>query len=99
MFDIGRVRFLMTDDRSERHASKDTMLGPRQVEWLLGEFERAVRDAVPLLAWVNSVPWITADGDLRTFPFHMPLEPEALSGMDGFYAARLRRRSGGAAAE
>jgi 16S rRNA (cytosine967-C5)-methyltransferase len=28
--------------------------------------------------------WITPDGDLRTLPFH-------LDGMDGFYAARLRR--------
>ena len=63
VFDIGRVRFLMTDDRSERHASEDTMLGPRQVDWLLAELERAVRDAVPLVAWVNSVPWITSDGD------------------------------------
>jgi 16S rRNA (cytosine967-C5)-methyltransferase len=28
--------------------------------------------------------WITPDGDLRTLPFH-------LDGMDGFYAARLKR--------
>jgi 16S rRNA (cytosine967-C5)-methyltransferase len=31
--------------------------------------------------------WITADGDLRTLPCHLP----ELGGMDGFYAARLRR--------
>ncbi len=29
--------------------------------------------------------WITPDGDLRTLPCHLP------GGMDGFYAARLRR--------
>ena len=31
--------------------------------------------------------WITPDGDLRTLPCHLP----ELGGMDGFYAARLRR--------
>ena len=29
--------------------------------------------------------WITADGDLRTLPCYLP------GGMDGFYAARLKR--------
>ena len=36
--------------------------------------------------------WIGADGDLRTLPFHLPQEPAELSGIDGFYVARLRRR-------
>jgi 16S rRNA (cytosine967-C5)-methyltransferase len=35
--------------------------------------------------------WVTALGDLQTFPFHLPLEPRELSGLDGFYAARLKR--------
>jgi 16S rRNA (cytosine967-C5)-methyltransferase len=35
--------------------------------------------------------WITADGELRTLPTHLALETPELSGMDGFYAARLRR--------
>ena len=35
--------------------------------------------------------WITPNGDLRTFPFHIALEPPAVSGMDGFFAARLVR--------
>ena len=35
--------------------------------------------------------WITPSGDLRTFPFHMALEPSAVSGMDGFFAALLLR--------
>ena len=29
--------------------------------------------------------WITPEGDLRTLPFHLE------GGMDGFYAARLRK--------
>jgi 16S rRNA (cytosine967-C5)-methyltransferase len=31
--------------------------------------------------------WITADGDLRTLPYHL----SGQGGMDGFYAARLKR--------
>ena len=37
--------------------------------------------------------WLTAEGDLRTLPCHMPLEPPTLSGLDGFFAARLRREA------
>jgi 16S rRNA (cytosine967-C5)-methyltransferase len=32
---------------------------------------------------------ITADGDLRTLPCHLPHDDARLGGMDGFYAARL----------
>ena len=32
---------------------------------------------------------ITADGDLRTLPCHLPNEDPRLGGLDGFYAARL----------
>lgn len=35
--------------------------------------------------------WITPLGDLRTLPFHLSLQPATLSGLDGFYVARLRR--------
>ncbi len=61
-FDIGRVRFLMTDLRSERRPSDRTMLGPGQLAWLLAELERAAREAA-LVTWINTVPWITPDGD------------------------------------
>ena len=33
--------------------------------------------------------WLTADGDLRTLPSHLP----DAGGLDGFYAARLTRRA------
>ncbi|MGE0848929.1 MAG: RsmB/NOP family class I SAM-dependent RNA methyltransferase [Hyphomicrobiaceae bacterium] len=36
--------------------------------------------------------WVTPGGDLRTLPFHLPQEPPSLSGIDGFFAARLQRR-------
>ena len=32
---------------------------------------------------------VTADGDLRTLPCHLPHEDPRLGGLDGFYAARL----------
>jgi 16S rRNA (cytosine967-C5)-methyltransferase len=36
---------------------------------------------------------LTPDGDLRSLPFHLPDEDPRLSGLDGFYAARLERLS------
>jgi 16S rRNA (cytosine967-C5)-methyltransferase len=35
--------------------------------------------------------WLTADGDLRTIPCHLPDPDSRLAGLDGFYAARLVR--------
>ena len=35
---------------------------------------------------------LTPEGDIRTLPTHLPNADPRLSGMDGFYAARLRRR-------
>jgi 16S rRNA (cytosine967-C5)-methyltransferase len=35
--------------------------------------------------------WITAEGDLRTLPFHLPDPDPVMAGMDGFYAARLAK--------
>ena len=32
---------------------------------------------------------LTAEGDLRTLPCHLPHQDPRLSGLDGFYAARL----------
>jgi len=37
--------------------------------------------------------WITSEGDLRTLPHLFPAEPAELSGIDGFFAARLVRQS------
>ena len=35
--------------------------------------------------------WLTADGDLRTLPCHLPNPDSRMGGLDGFYAARLQR--------
>jgi 16S rRNA (cytosine967-C5)-methyltransferase len=36
--------------------------------------------------------FITPEGDVRTLPTHFPHDDPRLAGIDGFYAARLRRR-------
>jgi len=35
---------------------------------------------------------ITAEGDLRTLPFMLPSDEDRLSGIDGFFVSRMRRR-------
>jgi phosphodiesterase/alkaline phosphatase D-like protein len=63
-FTVGRVRFLLTDNRAERvpqevpDGPEKTMLGAEQLAWLREEF-RAARGRYPLVVWVNGVPWIT----------------------------------------
>jgi len=54
-FTIGRVRFVMTDNRSER--TSGSMLGASQLAWLLEELTVASRTHA-LVVWVNPVPWI-----------------------------------------
>jgi 16S rRNA (cytosine967-C5)-methyltransferase len=38
-----------------------------------------------------SEDWVTEEGYFRTLPFHLPMQPVELSGLDGFFAARLVR--------
>jgi phosphodiesterase/alkaline phosphatase D-like protein len=65
-FSVGRVRFIMSDVRSERspldvpEGPARSMLGPEQKEWLKREMV-AARDTHALIVWVNSVPWIGTD--------------------------------------
>ncbi|WP_280300192.1 phosphatase PAP2 family protein [Nocardia neocaledoniensis] len=56
-FTIGRVRFVMTDDRSG--ATSDSVLGAAQREWLVDELVRSSRTHA-LVVWGNSLPWIGA---------------------------------------
>ncbi|MBM3866040.1 MAG: alkaline phosphatase family protein [Verrucomicrobia bacterium] len=65
-FSVGRVRFILTDLRSERspltvpNGPARSMLGPAQKAWLKAEL-LAARNTHALTVWVNSVPWIGAD--------------------------------------
>lgn len=54
-FTVGRVRFVLTDTRSERTAT--TMLGTHQRDWLKRELVTASRTH-SLVVWVNPDPWI-----------------------------------------
>ena len=54
-FTIGRVRFVITDARSEHTA--DSLLGERQTAWLLDELRTASATHAAVV-WVNSVPWV-----------------------------------------
>ncbi|MGZ5889738.1 MAG: RsmB/NOP family class I SAM-dependent RNA methyltransferase [Hyphomicrobium sp.] len=67
--------------------------GPAQIARLLSRAPEFAR--VPIAAGECGIPadWLTAEGDLRTLPFHMPYTQKELSGLDGFYAARLVRRA------
>jgi 16S rRNA (cytosine967-C5)-methyltransferase len=66
--------------------------GEAQIEALLsrnGDLER-----VPIEAEEAGDPRaLTAKGELRTLPFHFPHSDPKLSGCDGFFSARLRRKS------
>ncbi len=55
-FDVGRVRFLLTDARSGR-VPGETMLGGEQLAWFLDELVRAA-DEQAFVIWLNPVPWV-----------------------------------------
>jgi phosphodiesterase/alkaline phosphatase D-like protein len=68
-FSVGRVRFILTDLRSERLGRKEeqpkgevkSMMGEEQKQWFKQELLSA-RQHHPLIFWVSSVPWITTSG-------------------------------------
>jgi len=66
-FAVGRVKFILTDLRSERDEAKKkddankSMLGAQQKEWFKNELLSA-NGKYPLICWVSSVPWIGEAG-------------------------------------
>ncbi len=70
-------------------------LEPEEGEQRANEFLEAhpefTREAIEPAAISGSPEWITSVGDLRTLPDALVLDRPELSGMDGFYAARLRK--------
>jgi alkaline phosphatase D len=66
-FSVGRVKFIVTDLRSERSDPKDkedenkTMMGKPQKEWFKQELLSA-NGKYPLIFWVSSVPWLGVRG-------------------------------------
>ncbi len=66
-FSVGRVKFILTDLRSQRDDPRDketpgkSMMGPEQKEWFKKELLEA-SGRYPLICWVSSVPWIGKAG-------------------------------------
>jgi 16S rRNA (cytosine967-C5)-methyltransferase len=67
--------------------------GPEQIARLLSRTPQFARQPVAPGEYGIPGDWITADGDLRTLPFHLSDAENKRSGLDGFYAARLIRRA------
>jgi 16S rRNA (cytosine967-C5)-methyltransferase len=67
--------------------------GEQQIEKFLAENAEFARAPISASEVGDVAEWVTAAGDMRTLPCHMPLDPSFKSGMDGFYAARLVRKA------
>ncbi len=55
-FTVGRVRFILTDLRSEKGVSGTTMMGAAQKAWFKAEC-LAAKNNNHLIVWINSTPW------------------------------------------
>ncbi|MBI1840142.1 MAG: alkaline phosphatase D family protein, partial [Verrucomicrobia bacterium] len=66
-FNVGRVKFILTDLRSERDAvtnrddSSKSMMGAAQKQWFKQELLSA-NGRFPLIFWVSTVPWLGEKG-------------------------------------
>jgi 16S rRNA (cytosine967-C5)-methyltransferase len=67
--------------------------GVAQVTRLLKANRNVKRRPILALEVGGEADWISREGDLRTLPFHLPRSKPELSGMDGFFAARLVRKA------
>jgi 16S rRNA (cytosine967-C5)-methyltransferase len=67
--------------------------GERQIEEFLAIAPGFRRSSIEAAALGADPAWLTAAGDLRTLPHYLPLESPNLSGLDGFYVARLQRHT------
>jgi 16S rRNA (cytosine967-C5)-methyltransferase len=67
--------------------------GEQQVAALLERDSRVIRNPVAAHDVFDLEEFVTADGDLRTLPLHLPDSDPLWGGLDGFFAARLTRKS------
>lgn len=92
-FTIGRVRFVLTDNRSERTAT--SLLGERQLAWLKRELVTASA-AHAVVVWVNPDPWIAAPEDGADHWGGYPEERRALADVIAAHVDNLIMVSGDA---
>jgi 16S rRNA (cytosine967-C5)-methyltransferase len=60
---------------------------------LLARDPRVTRKPIEAQEVFGHAEFVTADGDLRTLPLHLPDPDPRWGGLDGFYAARLTRNA------
>ena len=75
------------------NCSLDPLEGEDLHAAFLLQHDEAVADPVRPGEFGFADPFLTADGALRTTPAGLDMGTAALSGLDGFYAARMRRRA------
>ncbi len=56
-FTVGRVRFILSDLRSQRDPASRRMMSAAQDAWLRAELLAARDTGHPLIFWMSSVPW------------------------------------------
>jgi 16S rRNA (cytosine967-C5)-methyltransferase len=65
--------------------------GEKQIAAFLDRHPEFTRRPIALDEQTLPMAWRTPDGDLRTLPSHLADLPAGLQGLDGFYAAALRK--------
>ena len=66
--------------------------GEDQISALLARDSRVARQPIAPQDVFNCAEFVTAAGDLRTLPLHLPDSDPRWGGLDGFYATRLTRK-------
>ncbi len=90
-FAIGRVRVVVTDNRSER-GENGQLLSRVQEQWLI---DQIVDPAWPVVIWVSSTPWISSDRDSDNWGAY-PDQRQRIADAIGDRAANLVMVSGDA---
>jgi len=55
-FTVGRIRFILSDLRSEKGAAGTSIMGAAQKQWFKNECTAAKNNNQPII-WISSVPW------------------------------------------
>lgn len=73
------------------NCSLDPIEGETMVAGLLADRKDVIADPIRPDEFAGLAPFVTTDGQLRTTPADLDTGEAALSGLDGFFAARLRK--------
>jgi 16S rRNA (cytosine967-C5)-methyltransferase len=65
--------------------------GQERIEAFLQGDQDFQRQPISASEFGGDAAWITPRGDVRTLPIHLEITPWELSGIDGFFIARLQR--------